>query len=227
MQDLSFFFPLGIEHIADWQGYDHMLFLLALCLPFYWSDFKKVLWLVTAFTVGHSLTLALSVLNLVVLPSHWIEFLIPITIFITALYQFLSHRNTLKLNLDIKSADLYAEKNNSSAVKFKGFFIALVFGLIHGLGFSNMLKSMLGSQASVAMPLLGFNLGLEVGQICILVLILTAQTGFRFLAKSPFKYGLKTLYSIEKYRITIFALIIQFVALQMVFSSSEAFFIHL
>jgi hypothetical protein len=84
MQDFSLYFELGWQHILDWQGYDHILFITALCGVFLLSDWKKVLILVTAFTIGHSITLALSVFNKILIPSSWIEFLIPVTIFITA-----------------------------------------------------------------------------------------------------------------------------------------------
>lgn len=154
MQDFWLYFQLGREHIADWQGYDHILFVTALCLRYLLKDWKKVLILVTAFTIGHSITLALSVFNVINIPSTWIEFLIPVTIVITAL------SNVLKADTEPKG-------------KFPlVYFYALFFGLIHGLGFSNYLKSLLGKSSSVVSELLAFNLGLEAGQLIIVAVVL-------------------------------------------------------
>ena len=86
MQDFPLYFELGWQHILDWQGYDHILFITALCGVYLLYDWKKVLILVTAFTVGHSITLALSVFNLISIQTSWIEFFIPITIAFTCFY---------------------------------------------------------------------------------------------------------------------------------------------
>lgn len=154
MQDFWLYFQLGREHIADWQGYDHILFVTALCLRYLLKDWKKVLILVTAFTIGHSITLALSVFNIINIPSSWIEFLIPVTIVITAL------SNLRKTDTEPKG-------------KFPlVYFYALFFGLIHGLGFSNYLKSLLGKSSSIVSELLAFNLGLEAGQLLIVAGVL-------------------------------------------------------
>lgn len=153
MQDFWLYFQLGCEHIADWQGYDHILFVMALCLRYLLKDWKKVLILVTAFTIGHSVTLALSVLNYINVPSDWIEFLIPVTIVITALTNVF-------------------QKNTEPKTRFPAvYFLALFFGLIHGLGFSNYLKSLLG-KGSIISELLAFNLGLEAGQLIIVTIVL-------------------------------------------------------
>jgi cytochrome bd-type quinol oxidase subunit 2 len=154
MQDFWLFFQLGCEHIADWQGYDHILFVMALCLRYLPKDWKKVLILVTAFTIGHSITLALSVLNYINIPSDWIEFLIPVTIVITALSNVMHPESEPKKRLPLV------------------YFLALFFGLIHGLGFSNYLKSLLGKSSSIVGELLAFNLGLEAGQLIIVALVL-------------------------------------------------------
>jgi hypothetical protein len=154
MQDFWLYFQLGLEHIADWQGYDHILFVTALCLRYLLKDWKKVLILVTAFTIGHSITLALSVFNIINIPSSWIEFLIPVTIVITALS-------------NLRKAD--AEPKGKFPLVY---FYALFFGLIHGLGFSNYLKSLLGKSSSVVSELLAFNLGLEAGQLLIVAGVL-------------------------------------------------------
>ncbi|NIG57212.1 HupE/UreJ family protein [Chitinophaga sp. Cy-1792] len=147
------YFKLGWQHIINWDAYDHILFIIALCAMYLLKDWKKVLILVTAFTIGHSITLALSVLNIIRIPSDIIEFLIPVTICITAL------SNIIRKDSEPKRVQL-------------NYIYALFFGLIHGLGFSNYLKSMLGSQTNIVGPLLGFNLGLECGQIVIVMAIL-------------------------------------------------------
>ncbi len=153
MQDFALYFTLGREHILDWKGYDHILFVFALCGVYLLADWKKLLILVTAFTIGHSLTLALSAFSLIHIPSELIEFLIPLTILITTLSN---------LGTGPKSA-------------FHGrwiYVMALVFGLVHGMGFSNYLKSLLGTDVSIIGQLLAFNLGLEMGQILIVITIL-------------------------------------------------------
>lgn len=156
MQDFNLYFDLGWHHILDWKGYDHILFLLALCGIYAISDWKRVLILVTAFTVGHSITLALSVLNVVHVNTALIEFLIPVTIMVTAL------------------SNIFNKKPKPKAIQLK-YTLALAFGLIHGMGFSNYLKSLLGKSTSIVIELLAFNMGLEFGQILIVfgVLILS------------------------------------------------------
>jgi hypothetical protein len=154
MQDFWLYFQLGRDHIADWRGYDHILFVTALCLRYLLKDWKKVLVLVTAFTIGHSITLALSVLNYVTISTHWVEFLIPVTIVVTAL------SNIWQKDFQFKSRFPLI------------YFFALFFGLIHGLGFSSYLKSLLGKETNIAGELLGFNLGLEFGQILIVLAVL-------------------------------------------------------
>lgn len=158
MNLFELYFKLGIDHIADFQGYDHILFIIALTIVYPIKMWKKLLILITAFTIGHSLTLVLATFNLIKVPTDLIEFLIPITIFITALL------NTLQKS--------YNSKSGSYTFKYVA---ALFFGLIHGLGFSNFLKAMLSEHENLFMPLLAFNLGIEVGQI-IIVLIITALT---------------------------------------------------
>lgn len=152
MGQFGIYFELGREHILDINGIDHILFVVALCVIYQLQDWKKVLILVTAFTIGHSITLALSTLNLVNFRSDIIEFLIPVTIFVTAFG-----------NLLRKQSALTPSKFNTN------YFFALFFGLIHGLGFSNYLKSLLGKEDSIVTPLLAFNVGLELGQIIIVL----------------------------------------------------------
>jgi hypothetical protein len=153
MQEFSMYFEEGWQHIADLGGYDHILFIMALCAVYTLKDWKKVLILVTAFTLGHSVTLALSVLNIVRVSTNLIEFLIPVTIVLTAL------------------ANVFRGGKEPGRVKWNYFF-ALFFGLIHGMGFSNYLRSMLGSQTDILQPLLAFNLGLEFGQLIIVTIVL-------------------------------------------------------
>ena len=155
MDQFKLYFQLGYEHIIDINGFDHILFVVALCAIYLAQDWKKVLILVTAFTIGHSITLALSTFELVNFRTDLIEFLIPVTIFITALSNLFRKEgglNTRALNLN--------------------YFFALFFGLIHGLGFSNYLKSLLGKDESIVTQLLAFNLGLELGQIIIVVIFM-------------------------------------------------------
>lgn len=164
MQEFSLYFKEGWQHIVDLNGYDHILFVMALCAIYLMNDWKKVLILVTAFTIGHSITLALSVLHVIRVPSALIEFLIPVTIVVTAL------SNVFRNSQHLGSTQL-------------NYFFALFFGLIHGMGFSNYLKSMLGSQTNIVRPLLAFNLGLELGQILIVIVILVlAQIMVNFTA---------------------------------------------
>ena len=160
MDSFSLYFELGWQHILDLGGYDHILFVAALCGIYALADWKKVLILVTAFTLGHSLALALSVLNIFRVNSDLIEFLIPLSIVITAI------SNILRANNDTRN--------------FK-YIIAAFFGLIHGMGFSNYLRSLLGNESDLVVPLLGFNVGLEFGQlIIVLVVLLLAQIATKF-----------------------------------------------
>lgn len=160
MNDFYLWFSTGLEHIADWKGYDHILFLLALCGVYRARDWRQLLVLVTAFTVGHCLTLALSVFDVVHVSTPWIEFLIPVTIVLTC-----------GMNL----AGLRQKTPMRPAWRYSA---ALFFGLIHGLGFSFLLKSLLGAEENLIPPLFAFNLGLEAGQLLIVafVLLLSALT---------------------------------------------------
>ncbi|UII33694.1 HupE/UreJ family protein [Fulvivirga ulvae] len=155
MSEFGLYFELGIDHILDVNGYDHILFVIALCAIYVLQDWKRVLILVTAFTIGHSITLALATLRIVNFDSDLIEFLIPVTIFLTAFFNLLKKERTVQ-----------ASKIQTN------YLLALFFGLIHGLGFSNFLRSILGKEKSIVSPLLAFNIGLEVGQIIIVAVFL-------------------------------------------------------
>lgn len=154
LSDFTIWFLLGLEHIADLNAYDHILFLVALCSVYQLAQWKKLLVLVTAFTVGHCATLALSTFQVINIPSAIIELLIPITIIITAGF------------------NLKRVGNETIVVKPVQYLMALFFGLIHGLGFSYLLRSLLGKTASIVQPLFAFNVGLEAGQIIIILCIL-------------------------------------------------------
>jgi hypothetical protein len=160
MSEFQAYLQLGFEHITDSKGYDHILFIMALCTVYTLMDWKKVVILVTAFTIGHSITLALATLGLVQVNPDVIELLIPITILITAI-----------LNFSFKEKKpAYSQKNSSFTARYP---LALIFGLIHGLGFSNYLRALLGKEANIVAPLLGFNIGLELGQLIIVFVILS------------------------------------------------------
>lgn len=171
MQEFWIWFSTGLEHILDWNGYDHILYIMALCVMFALNEWKKLLVLVTAFTIGHSLTLAASVTNIITIKQYYIELLIPLTIITTCVVNFVF----IKRNIE-------NEKNRSYKVNY---LLALLFGFIHGMGFSYLLKSMLGQEESIIFPLLSFNLGLETGQLIIVFTMLLISvflarfTGFR------------------------------------------------
>ena len=153
MSDFGFYFKMGWQHIISANALDHQLFILALACVYTSRDIKRVLILVTAFTIGHSLTLALSVYDVIRFSSKWVEFLIPCTIFVTAL------NNIFQLNSAARSAKI-------------NYYLALCFGLIHGMGFANAIRIMLARDQTIALGLFGFNVGLEVGQIFVVAIIL-------------------------------------------------------
>ncbi len=158
MSDFEIYLPLGFQHITNIQGYDHILFVIALCAVYRLKDWKKIALLVTAFTIGHSITLALATLNLISYSTKLIELLIPITIVLTCLINFFHKSTTYALDVEKPS--------------FFRYPVAMIFGLIHGMGFSNYLKSLLGTEQSIWQPLLAFNIGLELGQLVIVVIVL-------------------------------------------------------
>ncbi|MBL7757901.1 MAG: HupE/UreJ family protein [Chitinophagaceae bacterium] len=158
MGDFGFYFGLGWEHIISPDALDHQLFIAALCAIYVLRDWKQVLILVTAFTIGHSITLALSVLDVVRFPGKWVEFLIPVTIVLTAFF------------------NVFQKKFTPRSVRIN-YFLALFFGLIHGMGFANSIRFMLAQDQQLGWSLFGFNVGLEAGQI-VVVLILLLLTQF-------------------------------------------------
>jgi hypothetical protein len=159
MSEFQVYFLEGKNHILDYKfGYDHILFVIALCALYLLRDWKKILILVTAFTVAHSCTLALVALNIISVPEKLVEFLIPLTIFITAV------------------SNLFKSEDSVNDKKIQiNYAYALFFGLIHGLGFSNYFRAILGRDRSIVSQLFAFNLGLELGQIIIVAIFLTAS----------------------------------------------------
>lgn len=155
MSQFVLYLQLGIRHILDINGLDHVLFIIALCSVYVLKDWKKVLILVTAFTLGHSVTLALSTFNIMLVRTEMIEFLITVTIFITAFV------NLFKKQFVFQPKRIQAN-----------YLFALIFGLIHGFGFSNYLKSILGTDTGVVLQLFAFNVGIELGQIVVVIVFL-------------------------------------------------------
>ncbi|WP_088324152.1 HupE/UreJ family protein [Polaribacter tangerinus] len=158
MEEFILYFKMGLNHVLDFSAYDHILFLIVLAVVFSFNQWKKVLWLVTLFTVGHSVTLALSAFGILKVNSNLIEFLIPLTIFITGVINVIT----------AKKSSLGKENTN--------LIFALFFGLVHGLGFSNYFKMMVGKEEDKIFPLLEFALGIEAAQIIIVVGILIIGT---------------------------------------------------
>ncbi|MDH4058170.1 MAG: HupE/UreJ family protein [Cyclobacteriaceae bacterium] len=159
MGEFELYFTLGKDHILDYaNGYDHILFVVALCAIYLTRDWKKILILITAFTIGHSITLALATLDIIAVNAELVEFLIPLTIFITAF------------------ANLFRKEESFLHKPLQtNYGLALFFGLIHGMGFSNYLKAILGNDHSIFTQLLAFNLGLEFGQIIIVGLFMVCS----------------------------------------------------
>ncbi len=153
MNDLAFYFKEGWQHIISLDALDHQLFIIALVAIYTLKDWRKVLVLVTAFTIGHSITLALCVYDVIRANDKWVEFLIPCTIVITAGFNLIQ-KNVLKQKVKLNYA------------------FAMFFGLIHGLGFANSIRFMLAKDQTIGMSLFGFNIGLELGQILIVGIIL-------------------------------------------------------
>jgi hydrogenase/urease accessory protein HupE len=151
VSNFSVYFSLGLGHILNWAALDHLLFILSLTCVYVVTDYKKLLWLVTAFTLGHSITLALATLHLIQVNIAWVEFLIPCTILVAAISNLIQTKQRYQ------------------------YGVVAFFGLIHGLGFSNYLQSLLGAESSLLTPLLSFNIGLEIGQLAVVAIVLTSS----------------------------------------------------
>ena len=168
MSEFWIYFQIGLKHVLDIHAYDHVLFLIALTIPYAFKDWKRVLLLVSVFTIGHTLALLLSVFGIIAIKVNIVEFLIPITILITAFFHLFTAGK--------------ASKNESINLIF---FVTLFFGIIHGLGFSNYFKTILGGTAtSKLLPLGEFALGIETAQLIVVFVVLIisyiVQTVFRF-----------------------------------------------
>jgi hypothetical protein len=168
MSQFWIYFQIGLKHVLDIYAYDHVLFLIALAVPFSFKDWKRIVLLVSLFTIGHTLALILSVFGIIAVKVNVVEFLIPITILITALF-------------NLFTAGKSSKKESVNLV----FFITLFFGIIHGLGFSNYFKTILGgTPSSKLLPLGEFALGIEAAQIVVVFIVLIfsyiVQTIFRF-----------------------------------------------
>ena len=166
MQDFKLYFGLGIHHILQWEAMDHILFIAALCLRYLIKDWRKVVVLVTAFTIGHSISLSLGALGLVRFNTGLIEFLIPLTIIATA------------INNLVQRAGQVDHPSRLPVI----YFFALFFGLIHGLSFASSFLSLEGREG-LLVHLLAFNLGVEAAQILIVVIILAISFIFVQLIK--------------------------------------------
>lgn len=169
MAEFWIWFSTGLHHIIDVSGYDHMLFVGLLVVISCFNKWSKLFLLVSAFTLGHSISLALSVTDVLRVNQHIIEFLIAFSIFITALHNLITFQKI--------------EQKNAVFL----LVIIIFFGLIHGLGFSFLLKSMLDKQQSVFFPLLYFNIGIEIGQLIIVILVLVFSLLLAFVFKCPYK----------------------------------------
>jgi len=172
MNDFGLYFTFGLEHILTWEALDHILFVTALCLRYQFKDYKQIFILVTAFTIGHCTTLVLSTLDIVSVKSSITEFFIALTILFTAIS-----------NVFVKDG---ARRHKFSFI----YVMALLFGMVHGLGFAYGLKAMLGKNESIFVPLLAFNFGIETAQIVVALVVLIVSYIFVAILKVSFRYWL-------------------------------------
>jgi hypothetical protein len=154
MDQFGLYLELGFSHILDLNAYDHLLFVVLLSIGFGGKNYKQIFWLVTAFTIGHSITLALATLKVISVNANWVEFFIPLTICATAIF------------------NLFAIDKESGRRINTLYGLILLFGLIHGLGFSGYLQAILGIENNIFLPLMAFNVGIEMGQIVIILCFL-------------------------------------------------------
>ncbi len=169
MSEFLLYFNIGLKHVLDSAAYDHVMFLMALVVPYAFKDWKKVLILVTLFTLGHTLALLLSVFEVLQIKAQFVEFLIPITILITAVYHLITAGKPIK-----------KERISFEAV------VTVFFGIIHGLGFSNYFKTILpGNATDKLLPLIEFALGIEGAQLIVVLVVLVAS----YIAQSFFKFS--------------------------------------
>ena len=158
------YLKLGFQHIVDIQSLDHILFVITLCAVYQLSEWRKIAIVITAFTLGHSVTLILAALKLIVPNRYLIELLIPVTILISGVFNLISEK------FNIRSAKLYVK-----------YAFALFFGLIHGMSFSSFFSDIMGDSSSIVFPLFSFNVGIELGQFFVILLYYSfVYTLFRF-----------------------------------------------
>ena len=167
MSQFYAYLEMGFGHISDWKGYDHILFILVLCAVYNLSEWRKMAVLVTAFTVGHSTTLALSALKIVVGNAYLIEVLIPVTILLTSIH-----------NLTVK------DSFSKNSIVYN-YILVLIFGFIHGMGFSCYFNALMDDSMNIGLPLFSFNLGLELGQLLIVSLFFTLHFLLNKVLKFP------------------------------------------
>ena len=170
MELFWYYVKLGLTHVLDINAYDHVLFFIALAIPYTFKDWKKIIWLVTIFTIGHTLTLLLAIYEIVSIKTSLVEFLIPLTIMITALF-------------NVFTAGKAARKEKLGIT----FFFTLFFGLIHGLGFSNYFRQIVAVEDNKLIPTLEFALGIEIAQIIVVLLVLLLS----FVISSFFRFNKK------------------------------------
>lgn len=169
MSEFWVYFQIGLHHVLDIQAYDHVLFLMALVIPFTFKDWKKIILSVTLFTLGHTTALVFSVYKILVVKASFIEFLIPITILLTAIYNLAS----------------IGKSNKKEKINWV-FLITLFFGIIHGFGFSNYFNTLLGGNSnSKLVPLLEFALGIEAAQLSVVLAVLVLA----YIVQTVFKYS--------------------------------------
>jgi hypothetical protein len=147
------YLKLGYQHIVDISSLDHILFVITLCAVYHLSEWRKIAIVITAFTVGHSITLVLAALGIIVPNRYVIELLIPVTILISAVFNLVAYK------IKIPSAKLYVK-----------YAFALFFGLIHGMSFSSFFSDLMGDASAVVLPLFSFNVGIELGQFFVIFL---------------------------------------------------------
>lgn len=163
MSEWQAYLQIGIRHILAWEGLDHILFILVLGNRYSLKHWKQLIWMVTAFTIGHSISLAVAALGYLSTSEYWVELAIPATIVISAFYNVANPRPAQSFSVI--------------------YMLTLVFGLIHGLGFGASLQALLGQDSNVVMPLLAFNIGLEIGQVVVLAVVLLLMPVLGLLAK--------------------------------------------
>ncbi len=211
MDSYLYFLKEGFLHITDQGAYDHILFIAALAILYHIKQWKQLLAIVTTFTIGHSIALGLATFKIIKVDSSLVEFLIPVTIILTCLWNIF---------LVLASSVFHVEQTESHKEMFHveqsigHYFIIIVFGLIHGLGFSNYLRFMLTREETIFMPLLTFNIGLELGQIIILILVLILNF-----------VSLKILPIHKKHWIALLSLVIIYFTIPILIAAKESLFI--